>query len=152
MPGGITAFLARIYLAEGGGVHVVKKDVYEVKRGVHITKPFFKVDQSTYKTLIDVNHPIHYQKPERQLQYHKVLVALLTLRLNSTLKSTPRMLNCTNNVQPSKSWTKMQEKDYNTGIKIETTLLVISQILLHRLMRSIQQSLNILRSWHHREP
>ena len=31
----------------------------------------------------------------------------------------------------------MQEKDYNTGIEMEITLLMISRVLLYRLMRSI---------------
>ena len=39
MRGGITAFLAHIYLAEGGGVHVEKGGVHVVKGGVYLSGP-----------------------------------------------------------------------------------------------------------------
>ena len=42
-----------------------------------------KVDQSTYNTLLDINNPVRDQKPERQLQYHKVPVVPRTLQRNS---------------------------------------------------------------------
>ena len=58
-------------------------------------------------------------------------------RCNTTLRSISRMLKCTSNAQPSKSQTRTRKKDYNTGIGMEITLLMISGALWCGLMRSI---------------
>ena len=70
-----------------------------------------KVDQSTYDTLLDVNNPVRNQKPERQLQHHKILVAPRTLQRNSQ--------KYTKNAQMYKQRPAKQVSDKNAGERLQ---------------------------------